>query len=80
MKKCAILMDQDGEQVRAGTVTFSKGRIKVAGYDNLMASVLAASHLVDRGTREVTAESDPQAWFKSLPEHYNGIYLRAMFV
>jgi hypothetical protein len=42
MMKCAIILDQDGDQVRAGTVRFSKGRIKVAGSDTLMASVLAA--------------------------------------
>ena len=78
--KCPILLDQDRDQVRAGTVKFSKGKIKVEGYDTLMASVLAAPHVVDSGTRKVTAESDPQAWFESLPDHYNGIYVRAMFV
>jgi hypothetical protein len=81
MAKCEILLTtKDGQKV-AGAITFSSGvmmAVPIKGHEVLMDNVWAASHEVDG--KEVSREDDAEVWFKSLPSHYNGSYLRARMV
>jgi hypothetical protein len=79
--KCSIFTTEAGEQVLAGTIKLKNGRIKGKAvnedYQTLIDNVLSRANLIEGGTRSVTAESDPQLWFESLPDNWNGTYVRA---
>jgi hypothetical protein len=80
-KKCSIFTTEAGEPVLAGTIKLKNGRIKGKpvneDYQTLIDNVLARANLTEKGTRSVTAESDPELWFEALPENWNGTYVWA---
>ena len=84
--KCDILetgQDENGSIAQAvvvqlvlhddGTVTGTAE----PGYETLLRRALEEPHFVDLGKRKVTVESDPKAWFASLPYQFDSAYMRA---
>ena len=81
MAKCEILITvEDGQDV-AGVVVLHSGKILSlparVKYQVLMKNVIASEHEVDG---KMVKREDAEAWFNSLPSHYNGSYLRARMV
>jgi hypothetical protein len=81
--KCEILLTTKEGQIVVGTVVLTDSK-KVYSeavdeeYETLMKNVLADPHTINGEL--VSAREDSRAWFKTLPQHYSGMYLRARFV
>ena|ERR1700694_250598 len=79
-RACELVVTTGDGQIVAGTLTEDNGKIAshpMPGYETLCDNVLAGSHIVEGGRRQITADDDPQEWFRNLPREYSGSYLRA---
>jgi hypothetical protein len=80
VKKCELLVTEKVGQVMAGTISLDTktGKLSVQpkkGYEQLFENALDEDHVVDG--ENVSKDVDVGAWLDSLPQHYNGSYLRA---
>ena len=74
-----IVDDNEGESKLGVTLTLDGGAISgkaEPGYETLLETVLAYSHMLPDGT-VVTASSDPKAWIEAMPINYRGSYVSA---
>jgi hypothetical protein len=71
---CDILvLNNEAKPELAGRFTLDGTKLRtfsVPAYKKLMAGMLKRPNYVDRGTRTVTAQSDPKAWVASLQDNY----------
>lgn len=66
MKATFTALDDDGEDVDLGTITFKDGK----------ASTESKHRPVREAVEMVNSSSDPEAAMRELPTHYRGAYLR----
>ena len=80
---CQLLVLKNGQQIVAGTLSLGANGIiahPVPGHEALCKNVIASPVLVNSGTVQVSAQSNPHRWFAALPANYSGTYLRARLV
>lgn len=73
-----LVLDDEGEQIKAGSVWLEDGRIRFTAktdQEDLLTNILNETVVVEG--RKLSAKSTPEEWLEELPSIYSGSYLRA---
>ena len=81
MEKCEIIVTTRSGQEIVGTVTLEGRQLTIepkSGYETFFKRLLDERHYINDDM--VSAREDSRSWFKTLPSHFSGAFVRARIV